>query len=97
IDNGLSVDKKKEVISQLLPKLGIPVVDIKDSFFSFKYQRKWWTSDYDVYLYVDSEKFYINVLGTTHTYPSTGFIDFGGAERLRKKIVSNIKSLTGDE
>jgi hypothetical protein len=75
-----------------LELLNVPLADRKENFYSFKCQRKWWTTDYDVYLYFDSEKFYISVLVTTHAYPS-GFIDLGGTERLRKKIVSTVKSL----
>lgn len=97
VDNSLPVDKKKDIISKLLNKLDISLADTRDTFYSFRYQRKWWTSDYDVYLFVDNEKFYICVLGTAHAYPASGYIDFGGTERLRRKIVSVIKSLTGDE
>jgi hypothetical protein len=48
-------------------------------------------------LYVDSEKFYVSVLGTTNGYPASGFIDLGGTKRLRRKMISTIKLLTGDE
>jgi len=96
IDSNLTIDKKREVISELFHKLGISHANTRDNFYSFRYQRKWWTSDYDVYLYVEREKFYVSVLGTTHAYPASGFIDFGGTGRLRKKIISKIKALAGE-
>jgi len=91
IDNGLPVDRKKKIISELLYGLGVSAGNIGDNFYTFKYHRKWWTSDYDVYLYVDSENFYVSVLGRTHAWLRSGFFDFGGANRLRKKIVSIIE------
>lgn len=97
VSSGLPVDKKKEIISRLLNKLGVAHADTKNDFYSFRFQRKWWTSDYDVYLFIDNQNFYVSVLGTTHAYPASGFIDFGGTQRLRRKILSIIKSLTNDE
>jgi len=96
IDNSLSVDKKKKIISDLFRKLDVPANDIGENSYTFKYQRKRWASDYDVYLYVDNENFYVSVLGRTHAWPSSGFIDFGGTERLRKTIISHIKSLINE-
>jgi hypothetical protein len=93
ISSSLPVEKKKEIISTLLNKLSISYEDTKDCFYFFRYRRKWWASDYEVYLLIDNQKFYFSVLGTTHAYPDIGFIDFGGAQRVRRKIISIIKSL----
>lgn len=95
VNNNSSVDEKKQIISDLLDKLKVPHSHNQETFYAFKYQRKWWTKDYDVYLSIDEEKFYVSVLVRTSYYRG-GFIDFGGSERLRKEIVSNIKSLTGE-
>jgi hypothetical protein len=97
IDSTLTIDKKEEIISKLLHRLDISFADKQDGFYSFNYQRKWWTTGYNVYLFVDDEKFFLSVLGKTHAYPARGFIDSGGTERVRKKIISTIKSLTDDK
>ena len=83
-------EEKKKIVSEVLQKLNAPEINDGGSFHTFKYHRKWWTSDYDVYLYFDTEKFFVSVVGNTHG--QGGFIDFGGAERLRKKIVRIINS-----
>ena len=96
VNNSSSIDEKKQIVSKLLEKLKVQYSNNQDTFYTFTYQRKWWTKDYDVYLSIDEEKFYISVLVRTSYYRG-GFIDFGGSERLRRKIVSNIKLLMGDE
>lgn len=93
VENSLSIDNKKEIIGGLFHKLGLTFNETQDTFYTFKYQRKWWTSAYDIYINLDDQKFYICVLGCTNSYPSSGFIDFGGTERLRKKIISIVKYL----
>ncbi|HMK20528.1 MAG TPA: hypothetical protein VK492_20145 [Chitinophagaceae bacterium] len=96
VNNNLSIDKKKLIVDRLLDNLKVQCHNSQDIFYTFTYQRKPWTKDYDVYLGIDKEKFYVSVLVRTSYYRG-GFIDFGGAERLRRKIVSSIKLLAGDE
>lgn len=96
VNNNSNIDKKKQIVSRLLETLKIPYSNSKDTFYTFTYQRKWWTKEYDVYLCIDQEKFYLSVLVKT-SYLRGGFIDFGGSELLRRKIISNIKLLIDDQ
>ncbi len=95
-DNNFSIERKKQIISMFLDKLNVQYSNNQETFYSFIYQRKWWTRDYNVYLNIDSEKFCVTVLLKT-SYLRGGFIDFGGSERLRNRIISIIKILIADE
>lgn len=88
VNSILPIDKKKEVISQLIIKLGNPFLNQSDTFFSFSYQRKWWTSSYLVFLNIDISTIYLSVQSKTGGYYRGGIIDFGGTEKLRRKIIS---------
>ena len=96
IDSKLSIDQKKGIISKLLFKLNTDHNNSQDTLYSFRYQRKWWAKDYDVFINIDQERFYLTVLLRT-SYFRGGFIDFGGSEKLRNNIISIIKSFIDHE
>jgi hypothetical protein len=45
---------------------------------------------FNIHLNIDSEKFYTSVQGKTFI---NGFVDFGGTERIRKRVVKKIIQL----
>ena len=91
VESKSGIDSKKEIIHKVLDTFNIEYWNNEDTFYTFKYQRKWWKNDYDVFLGIDSENFYISVLVKT-SYLRGGFIDFGGSEKLRNILVATIKS-----
>ena len=92
IDSQLNLYKKEEVILELIKRLGGKAFVKNDSFYNFTYQRKWWTTDYDVYLSFEVDAFHLSVLAQTRG----GIIDFGGTEEIRQKILNYLLTLLKD-
>ena len=89
ITSTLSADKKQKVIDEVLKEFGDPFCEIDKDFYNFTYNKNWWTSDYKIYLSFDNTNFYSSVQGVTRAYRGGGIIDFGGTERVRKKVISS--------
>jgi hypothetical protein len=89
----LSIDKKKEVVVELIKKLNNPFYDTVDTFYNFRYKKNWWTSEYKVYLSYDSENFFISVQGVTGGYYGSGIVDFGGTEKFRQRLVTYLTEI----
>lgn len=80
----LSTDEKKKIIADTMKEFGALFLDNPENFWTFNYQRRWCTFDYNVYLTLDNEKILIAVVSVT--LGRGGFIDFGQTERFRKKL-----------
>jgi hypothetical protein len=89
----LSVEAKKQIIVRLIKELGDPFYNTVNTFYSFSYQNKWWSSSYKIFLSLDSENFYVSVQSKTGGYYSAGIIDFGSTEKVRQKIINCLTDL----
>ena len=87
IDNFQPLTKKKIAIEKMLSQMGI-VVALNDNYFSFTYSKNFWSSNYHIHLFYDVNRICFSVQG--HDFDG-GFIDFGGTEKLRKKITDEIQ------
>lgn len=83
-DSNLSPEHKKKIIAETMKEFNGFFIDNPKCIWSFNYQRKWWTFDYNVYLTFDSDKIFVSVVGGTHG--RGGFIDFGQTEKFRQKL-----------
>lgn len=92
IESAVSLQVKKDIIREISLQFPLAKQSEANDFQYFRYQRHWWTYAYNVYIFIDNDKFLVSVIGRTNTYPSSGFIDLGGTENLRKKISFAIKS-----
>ena len=90
IESLSSIEKRELVLERLGEVLGSPVIRLEDFYYTFDYQRKWWTSNYRVSLALDRSAYYLSVQSVTY---GSGFIDFGGSEKLRKKILTLIEEI----
>jgi hypothetical protein len=88
IASTLPTDKKQKIIAEVLKEFGNPYCDTGNDFYGFTFDKNWWTSDYKIYLTFDPSNFYASVQGVTRAYRGGGIIDLGGAERVRKKVIS---------
>ena len=98
MDSKLSIQKKQEVLLQLLRQLRCRPFEIEasDSFYKFRFyaNNKFpFGSAFDAYANVDDETFYLSIQGTSGGRYGSGFFDFGGTEDIRLKIVSDILEL----
>ena len=84
-DSKLSPEYKKRIIAETMKEFNGLFIDNPKCFWSFDYQRKWWTFDYTVYLAFDNEKIFASVVGKTHV--GGGFIDFGQTNKFRQKLI----------
>jgi len=55
------------------------------------YRKSFWCTPYDIQLFYDDKSICFSVQG--QDYFDGGFIDFGGTEKLRRKIANNIETL----
>lgn len=85
----LPADKKQKIINTVLKEFGDPFCDTDNDFYYFTYNKNWWTSNYHICLSFDEGNFYASVQGATGGYRGGGIIDFGGTEKIRKKIISS--------
>jgi hypothetical protein len=92
IESSSSIEKKKLVLERIGETLGCPVIRLGDFYYKLDYQRKWWTSGYRISLALDLDAYYFSIQSIT-AYGSGGFIDFGGAEKLRRKILTLIEEI----
>ena len=53
-----------------------------------------WQADYTIYINSDENRFYLSIQSNTHA--NSGFADFEGTEKLRKKISGLIKNPAED-
>lgn len=86
-DSRASTETKKRIISETMKEFGAFFIDNSKCFWRLNYQRRWWTSDYNIYFTFGSDSIFASVVSGTHG--RGGFIDFGQTERFRKKL-SNI-------
>lgn len=96
IDYSSDLDKKKEIIINLTHELNVGRFEENTLVYTLIYQPHWWSFSYNIYISIDDEKFLISVLGKTYSYPSSGFIDLGGTERLRRQIIYKIKYMLNE-
>lgn len=82
--------KKRTAIDAFLSHMNI-TTPLNDNYCSFTYRKGFWSSPYDIYLFYDDNSVRFSVQG--HDYFDGGFIDFGGTEKLRKRIANDIQTL----
>jgi hypothetical protein len=83
-ESDLSTIEKKRVIAEIIKEFNYPFYENTRQYWQFIYFGKWWASDYNIYLTFDETKIYACVLARTSG--GSGFIDFGGTEKFRKKL-----------
>ena len=89
----LSTEKKKDIINGVVKEFGNPYCDNENDFYSFTYDKNLWSSNYKIYLSFDVSNFYASVQSVTRSYIGAGIIDFGGTERVRRKVLSSLTKL----
>ena len=87
------MDKKQQIIDAVLKEFGDPYCEKDNDYYNFSYKRNWQTSSYQIYLSFDQEDFFASVQGATNASYGSGIIDFGGTERVRKKLISSLSKL----
>jgi len=93
INSGLSAEQKSAIIVKLITQLGDPFYNEENSFYSFTYKQGWFNYDYLISLSFSDTNFLLSVQGHTGGFKGSGFIDFGGAEKQRKSLVSILSKL----
>ncbi|MBL0335187.1 MAG: hypothetical protein IPP73_07670 [Chitinophagaceae bacterium] len=85
---------KQEVLWCLAENAFLKPLDRVGDIFRFKHSMKWWHNSYTVLICFDADNFYISVqseaLVSTH---ANGIMDFGGTEKFRKKIKSELEKI----
>jgi hypothetical protein len=79
--------KKKAAIDSLLSNLNLKIVS-DSNYLSFNYSKSFWSPSYFIYLFYDEDKISFSIQG--YDSSSGGFIDFGGTEKLRKKVENEL-------
>ena len=92
IESKLTAYSKEEIIKLLIAELVGKEFVVNECFYDFTYRRKWFTSEYNIYLSFDTDVFYLSVLTQTHG----GIIDFGGTEQMRQSIKNHLLKLLQD-
>lgn len=90
IDTVQPLTKKKAAFETFLSQMNV-VTDLNDNYYLFTYRKGFWNSPIDVYLFYDENSIRFSVQG--QDYYDGGFIDFGGTEKLRKKIADDLQTL----
>ena len=93
VSSSLSIDSKKERVVELIKIFGDPYYENSDTFYSFKYKKNWWGSDYQVFISFDIEAFYVSVQSIIGGYYREGMIDFGGTEKVRQRMITTLTEL----
>lgn len=89
IESKLNANRKEEIIKLLIVELVGKEFVVNECFYDFAYRKKWFTSEYNIYLSFDTDVFYLSVLTQTHG----GIIDFGGTEQMRQSIKKHLMKL----
>ncbi|MBN8665027.1 MAG: hypothetical protein J0L83_10645 [Chitinophagales bacterium] len=89
IDSLKSLDDKKEALKNTIVNFGSTPYGFNDNYYLFRYQKSFWLSSFDIHLYYDEKQVCFSVQG--HGSTDGGFIDFGGTERLRRRIKEEIE------
>ena len=90
VNSSLTNEKKNNSMKDLINNLEIPYYDIENNYYKFKYKKNWWASEYNVFLGIDVDCFYLSVQSNTGGYIGGGIIDFGGTEKVRQKIITEL-------
>jgi hypothetical protein len=93
LESTLEISKKEEIVLEVIKKLGEPYFHHSDSYYEIGYSRVWYSAQYNIFINVDKSKFYLNVQGYNYRMPAL-FIDLGGAEVMRVRLMGYIKELT---
>ena len=95
IHSTLPFDKKQQIIDDVLKEFGNPYCERNNDYYNFTLKKSWWTSRYEIYLGFDQQEFFISVQGATNAYYGSGIIDFGGTEKIRKRVISTLANFVG--
>ncbi len=89
IDTLKNLTDKKAILSNVIIHLGSTPVMFNDNYYLIRYQKNFWLSSFDIHLFYDDKVICFSVQG--HGSSDGGFIDFGGTERLRRRIKDEIE------
>ena len=65
IESKLNAYSKGQIIKLLITELVGKEFIVDECFYDFTYRRKWFTSEYNIYLSFDSDVLYLSVLTQT--------------------------------
>lgn len=93
-DSKLPDINKQEVLQKLAEMTGLTPVKREGGIYTFKKCNNWWSLSYTVIICFDEGHFYLSVQSETlfGTY-GNGIMDFGGTEKFRKKIKSELEKI----
>lgn len=85
-----NIDLKFKAIQNILERLRATHITQVDNYFTFNYQKNMWKVTYEYFLYYDDNQFAF--LANGRGFNGGGLIDFGSANRMRKKLLNEISS-----
>jgi hypothetical protein len=90
IDSLKSLDDKEEALRKLIVNLDLSRFDFADNYYLCRYQKRFWSSRFDIHLFCDEKQVCFSVQG--HGSADGGFLDFGETEKLRQRIKQEIEA-----
>ena len=90
IRSKLSIDKKDQIINQILNDFELQELERQEQYRHFKYTGPF-LNKFDIYMFYDQSNFYLNAQ-QRDAGNDGGFIDFGTSKRVTQKIKSKLVS-----
>ncbi|MBG9377697.1 hypothetical protein I5907_15755 [Panacibacter sp. DH6] len=88
----LNIEQKQEIVKKVLENMKIPVYDNTATYYYYEYGKSLLSWGYNLHLAIDIHGFYLSIQGRTgNGRYGGGFIDLGGTEKQRRKIINQIK------
>ena len=89
IQSTLPINQKRNIIALLQQSFGLYLKKNVDTWYYFEYEKGIIKSGYNIHINIDDNDFYVGI--QSQTTGQGGFMDLGGTEKFRTKIIQALK------